>query len=65
MGIKIGSEPAYFVSVASNLTMINQNRVGAVLITRLQQHKNIVTIYPMDEATAAIDGPIMRSPVHL
>jgi hypothetical protein len=56
MGIKIGSEPSYFVSVASNLTIINQNRVGAVLITRLQQHKNIVTIYPMDEAMAAKDG---------
>src|SRR5947208_1191367 len=56
MGIKIGSTPDYFRSVASILSMINQNPVGAVLITRLQQHKNIVVIVPLDEAKSANIG---------
>lgn len=57
MGIRIGSESTdYFKSVASNLTMINQNRVGAVFITRLQRNKKIVTIYPMDDGMAARIG---------
>jgi Effector protein len=56
MGIKIGSTPDYFRSVASILSMINQNPVGAVLITRLQQHKNIVAIYPLDKGKAANIG---------
>lgn len=57
MGIKIGSEPAdYYGQVGSNLTAINKNRVGAVFITRLLQHKKIVSIYPMDDRMAARIG---------
>jgi Effector protein len=57
MSIKIGSEPDdYFKPVSDILNVINRNPIGAVLITRLQQHKNIVAIYPMDEATAAKIG---------
>src|SRR5688572_14527697 len=57
MGIKIGSELAgYYASVGGLLTTINKNRVGAVLITRLEQHKKIVSIYPMDKGMAARYG---------
>lgn len=57
MGVKIGSEPAgYFDSVGSYLTMISKNRVGAVLVARLQEHKRIVSICPMDDGTAARIG---------
>ena len=54
MGIKIGIEPAgYYDSVGSNLTLISKNRVGAVFIPRLEQHKKLVSIYPMDAGMAA------------
>jgi hypothetical protein len=57
MGIKIGIEPAgYYDSVGSNLTLISKNRVGAVFIPRLEQHKKLVSIYPMDAGMAARIG---------
>ena len=62
MGIKIGSEPAgYYGSVGNLLHMINKNRVGAVFISRLEQHKKLVSIYPMDAGMAARIGPIMQT----
>jgi Effector protein len=57
MGIKIGNEPAdYYGSVGNLLHMINKNRVGAVFISRLEQHKKLVSIYPMDAGMAARIG---------
>jgi hypothetical protein len=57
MAIKIGIEPAgYYDSVGSNLTLISKNRVGAVFISRLEQHKKLVSIYPMDAGMAARIG---------
>lgn len=56
MGIKIGRDPGYYGSVGSLLTTISKNRVGAVFITRLEQHKKIVSIYPMDAGMAATSG---------
>jgi hypothetical protein len=56
VGIQIGSTPEYYVSVATFLTVIDRNPVGSVLITRIQKHKNIVVIVPVDEAKSASIG---------
>lgn len=57
MGIKIGSDPAgYYDSVGSNLHKINSNRVGTLFIDRIEHHKKIVWIYPMDAGMAARIG---------
>jgi hypothetical protein len=57
MGIKIGSDPpGYYDTVGGYLHVINRNRVGTVLIDRLEHHKKSVRIYPMDKGMAARIG---------
>jgi hypothetical protein len=50
MGIKIGSDPAgYYDTVGGYLHKINRNRVGSLFIDRIEHHKKVVHIYPMDK----------------